>query len=79
MSNAKLGFNIAALLCGVLSAAFWWWAAWIPAPKDQEKYFGVLDSEGATPAMRKIAKRNRWAATFTGAAALFGALGNLIP
>jgi hypothetical protein len=69
--------NILAGVSGITSALLWAWAAWIPQPQSKEKFFAVLDSEGATPAIRKIARRNQWAAASTGLASLFAALSNL--
>jgi hypothetical protein len=71
--------NIAAGVSGLISGALWLWASWIPAAKQPGAYFAVLDSEGVNRAMRRVARRNQWAATFTAVASILAAAANFTP
>lgn len=74
----SLYLNLAACVCGVVSGALWWWASWIPKPQDPTtRNFMVYDSEGGTPEIRWIAKRNRWAGTFAVLSSMLTAIANL--
>jgi hypothetical protein len=58
--------------CAFAAAGFWAWSAVGEAPK--MTYKGV---DGLTPYLNQSARRNRWAAGFAGASALFSAITTL--
>jgi hypothetical protein len=67
---AWLQFGSAA--CAFAAAGFWAWSAASKAP--EMNYDGI---EALTPWLNQSARRNRWAAGFAGASALFAGVATL--
>jgi hypothetical protein len=74
MLNIVPILNGASAAAGMIAAYFWFWASLTPKAGN----FVVADDPEFTSSMREIAVKNRFAATFSGLAALCSTIAQIV-
>jgi hypothetical protein len=77
MSAAAI-LNLLAAASGMIAAGFWFASAYKPSKPDTGAEVEILRG-GTSPERSRSARLNRWAALFTGMAALMTAIAQLSP
>lgn len=78
VDNVQALLNLSSAAFGIVAAIFWFMSAWPTKQRDTGAQIEVL-RQGTSPERSRVTRLNRWAALFTGLAALLLALGQLPP